>query len=82
MGQDITIQESLKVFKIDVDRNLVYLYGSVPGKAGTVIRLRDNTRYHRNKKNMEMSHYPTFVEEEGKQYARQFRMFSGERDPE
>lgn len=61
-GQDITIQESLRVFKIDCDRNIVYLYGSVPGKAGTMIRLRDNTRYHRHQKNMEICHYPTFIE--------------------
>lgn len=61
MGQDTTIQESLRVFKIDCDRNIVYLYGSVPGKAGTMIRLRDNTRYHRHQKNMQICHYPTFI---------------------
>lgn len=41
MGGKVTFQNGLQVFKVDVEKNLVYLRGSVPGKAGTVIRLRD-----------------------------------------
>ena len=33
-------------------------------------------------KNIEIVHYPTFIEEEGVKYARQFSMYCGERDPE
>ena len=43
MGGKNTFQSSLKVFKIDTDRNIIYLYGSVPGKAGTIIKIRDTT---------------------------------------
>lgn len=81
MGGDLTIQSSLRVFKIDVDRNLVYLHGSVPGKAGTLIRLRDSLWYKQINENMKLARYPTFVEQPGQQYARQFTMFAGERDP-
>jgi hypothetical protein len=31
---------------------------------------------------MDIGHYPTFVEQPGKIYAKQFKMFVGERDPE
>jgi len=41
MGGKVTQQNGLQVFRIDTDKNLLYLKGSVPGKAGTIIRLRD-----------------------------------------
>ena len=41
MGGKVTQQNGLQIFRIDTDKNLVYLKGSVPGKAGTIIRLRD-----------------------------------------
>ena len=41
MGNKITVQKALQIFKIDCDKNLLYLKGSVPGKAGTTIYLRD-----------------------------------------
>ena len=41
MGGKVRVQSGLQVFKVDVNKNLVYLKGSVPGKAGTIIRLRD-----------------------------------------
>lgn len=81
-GQDNTIQYCVKIFKIDVEKNILYLYGSVPGKAGTPIRIRDTTRYFPHQENMDIGHYPTFVEQPGKIYAKQFKMFVGERDPE
>lgn len=41
MGSKIAVQSGLTVFRIDVDKNLLYLKGSVPGKAGTVVKIRD-----------------------------------------
>ncbi|GBG32177.1 50S ribosomal protein L3, chloroplastic [Hondaea fermentalgiana] len=32
---------SLAVFKIDTERNLLYLYGNVPGNKGGIVRVRD-----------------------------------------
>jgi large subunit ribosomal protein L3 len=41
MGNEIAVQTGVTVFKIDVDKNILYLKGSVPGKAGTVVKIRD-----------------------------------------
>jgi large subunit ribosomal protein L3 len=41
MGNKIAVQSGLTVFKIDIDKNLLYLKGSVPGKPGTVVKIRD-----------------------------------------
>lgn len=43
MGGKMRTQMGLQVFKIDVDKNIVYLKGSVPGKPGTIIKLRDTS---------------------------------------
>lgn len=41
MGGKMDVQRGLAVFKIDVDKNLLFLRGSVPGKAGTIVKIRD-----------------------------------------
>jgi hypothetical protein len=41
MGEDTITCEGLKVFKIDIKRGLLYIEGSVPGKPGTIVRVRD-----------------------------------------
>eukprot|EP00919_Chromeraceae_sp_WS-2016_P034067 GHVR01080736.1.p1 GENE.GHVR01080736.1~~GHVR01080736.1.p1 ORF type:complete len:120 (+),score=9.34 GHVR01080736.1:1911-2270(+) len=41
MGGKISVQRSMVVFKIDVEKNLMYIKGSVPGKAGTIVKIRD-----------------------------------------
>lgn len=41
MGNRMTVQTGLTVFKIDVDKNILYLKVSVPGKAGTIVKIRD-----------------------------------------
>lgn len=41
MGGNIDVQKCMKVFKIDVDRNLLYIKGTLPGKAGTILKIRD-----------------------------------------
>lgn len=43
MGGKTTIQSSLRVFKIDCDKNIVYLFGTVPGKGGNIVKIRDTT---------------------------------------
>lgn len=81
MGNRITTQSGLQVFKIDIDKNIVYLKGSVPGKPGTIIKMRDSLLLNKAIQNLELVHFPTFVEEEGVQYPRQMSMYCGERDP-
>ncbi len=47
MGNKIAVQSGLTVFKIDVDKNLLYLKGSVPGKAGTIVKIRDTVNLNK-----------------------------------
>jgi len=63
MGGKITKQLGLQIFRIDVDKNTIYVKGSIPGKAGTVIKIRDTLIKSKIEKNLELVHYPTFVEQ-------------------
>jgi len=49
LGGERVTTEGLQVFKIDMKRNLVYVRGAVPGKNGTIVRLRDCFRVHPKK---------------------------------
>jgi len=40
MGSDEISNKNLKVMKIDIDKNLIFVNGSVPGGTGTVVFLR------------------------------------------
>lgn len=82
MGQRVSVQRGMTVFRIDVDKNILYIKGSIPGKAGTVLRIWDTLLYDKGEDNLRLSHFPTFVEQAGVQYARQFSMYCGERDPQ
>ena len=62
MGGKPTNQVGLQVFKIDVPRNIIYLKGSVPGKPGTIIKITDTCAMSKLEKNMDLVHFPTFVE--------------------
>ena len=52
MGNRITTQTGLQVFKIDVDKNLLFIKGSIPGKPGSIIRIRDTLNSDKLEKNM------------------------------
>jgi len=50
MGNKNTLVRNLRVYKIDVERSLIYLIGSVPGKEGTMVSLSDSVRkYWKNR---------------------------------
>lgn len=61
MGNNIAVQTGLTVFKIDVAKNLLFLKGSVPGKAGTIVKIRDTLNLDKIYNNLELVHYPTFI---------------------
>ncbi len=44
MGSEQVTCEGMRVHKIDRKHNLVYLEGSVPGKAGTYVRVGDSLK--------------------------------------
>lgn len=52
MGDNVDVQRGLAIFKIDVDKNLIYVKGSVPGKAGTIVKIRDTILYDKAEKNL------------------------------
>lgn len=81
MGNKVCVQRGMTIFRIDVDKNILYIKGSIPGKAGTVVKIWDTLLYDKAEYNLKLSHFPTFVEQPGVTYARQFSMYCGERDP-
>lgn len=52
MGNKIAVQTGLTVFKIDVDKNILYIKGSIPGKAGTIVKIRDTLNLPKIEKNL------------------------------
>lgn len=77
MGGKVSVQRGMTIFKIDVEKNLLYIKGSVPGKAGSILKISDTLLFDKAESNLEYSHFPTFVEEPGKLYAKQFSMYCG-----
>ncbi len=47
MGAKVTVQKGLRVYKVDADKNLLYLDGSIPGKAGSILKIRDTILWNR-----------------------------------
>jgi large subunit ribosomal protein L3 len=81
MGGNVSVQKGMTVFKIDVEKNILYIKGSLPGKAGTFLKIWDTLLVDKAEDNLRLSHFPTFVEQPGMSYAKQFSMYCGERDP-
>lgn len=52
MGNKMDVQRGLPIFKIDVEKNLLYIKGSIPGKAGTTVRIRDTLLFHKSVQNL------------------------------
>lgn len=44
MGNEKVTLEKIRIYKIDAARQLIYVRGSVPGKAGNVVYLRDSLK--------------------------------------
>lgn len=67
MGGHTRVQHCLKVYRVDFDRSLVYLLGSVPGKPGDLVEIKDS--FIKDKQNYELLNFPTFLPEPDKVYA-------------
>ena len=68
------------MYKIDVNRALIYILGAVPGKSGNFVRIRDC--FKKADLNEEFLNFPTFMPEKGKEYATEMMMEAPEEDPE
>ena len=67
MGFDNKIIRRLRVYKMDFNRSLLYVKGSVAGPIGRVVRVFDSLFHWED--NRGMLNYPTFIFEKDKVYA-------------
>lgn len=65
MGGNNTTVQALTVYKIDIKRNLVYVKGAVPGKAGTYVKVRDSIKHTFDQPPPFPTYFPTeqFIEQ-------------------
>ena len=77
-GKTVTMQ-NLQVFKIDAVRNLIYVKGSIPGRAGNLVKIRDAIKAF--EKNQEYLNCPTFIPEVGKAYSNEIQIIPPDLDP-
>jgi len=64
LGNEKKTVQHLVVFRIDYERNLLFLKGSVPGNAKGLLSIQDSLKKVQHTK----LHYPTFIQEKGKTY--------------
>jgi len=79
MGGDKTTAQSLLVYKIDAPRALIYIKGSIPGKAGSYCFIKDAWR--KKLHNEDYLNCPTFLPKPGQKYAQEIVMSARETDP-
>ena len=64
MGNEKKTSQHLIVFRIDHERNLLFVKGSVPGNVKALLSVQDSLK----KNQQDKVHYPTFTPEKGKTY--------------
>nr|CEL67271.1 TPA: ribosomal protein L3p, putative [Neospora caninum Liverpool] len=71
-----------KVFRIEAQRNLIFLKGCVPGYKGSLIKISDarGKTHHRHNRHIPL-HFPTFVPEPGVSYPVTLQCPDSEQDP-
>ena len=79
MGYDKITIRKLQVYKVDYERSLIYIRGPVPGCEGRLVKLYDS--FYHSKMNKGIINYPTFVYEEGKDYANVVEVAPAKDDP-
>ncbi|KAG7388361.1 54S ribosomal protein L3 [Phytophthora boehmeriae] len=77
MGGNRVTRDNLWIAKIDVERNLLYVKGSVPGNNGGIVRITDA----RKKKPTEPLPYPTFLAGKDTALPSEILAPHGEQDP-
>lgn len=72
MGNEYITVRHLQIYKIDFEKSLIYIKGSVPGPSKRLINISDSF-YHWSD-NINKLNYPTFIYEKDKIYANQVIM--------
>jgi large subunit ribosomal protein L3 len=67
MGGKRQTQLNCQVYKIDVEKDLVFLRGSIPGATGSYLKIRDAIRAKENSDAEKPLPYPTYVPTEGEE---------------
>ncbi|CAD8091713.1 unnamed protein product [Paramecium sonneborni] len=80
LGNDKVTCEGIQIYRIDAVRQLIYVKGSVPGKPGSIVFLKDSWKVQ--KKNKDLLNFPTLAVENGKEYAKEIVMEAPLEDPE
>ncbi|EAR84738.3 50S ribosomal protein L3 (macronuclear) [Tetrahymena thermophila SB210] len=76
--EKVTIMD-LQVYKIDVERSLVYIRGHVPGKPGSLVQIRD--AFKKQVQNEQFLNFPTFVAGKNDKLATVLIMEASKSDP-
>lgn len=66
MGNEWHYIQNLLVFKIDFQRSLLYIKGSIPGNNGGLVMISD--AFKKTQKQFNKLLFPTFLPEKGKEY--------------
>jgi hypothetical protein len=66
LGGENNTKQNIRVFKIDYDRNLLFVIGSVPGNQKSLVLIKDSVKKHEFQ--YHLLNFPTFIEEAGKKY--------------
>lgn len=66
LGGESNTKQNIRVYKIDYERNLLFVVGSVPGNNKSLVVVKDAVK--KNEAQFGMLPYPTFIEEKNKKY--------------
>jgi large subunit ribosomal protein L3 len=78
MGGNRVTRDNLWVFKVDPERNLLFVKGTVPGAPGGVVRITDARK---KKTDMENTPFPTYICKEGESLPGPLMAPKGQKDP-
>lgn len=76
--ENITVRK-LQIYKIDYDRSLIYVKGTVPGAINRLTYIFDS--FFNWKDNLGKLNYPTFIYQKGKVYANLMQLEPPQQDP-
>lgn len=64
LGGENNTKQNVRVYKIDYDRNLLFVIGSLPGNNKSLVIIKD--AYRKQETQFQTLPYPTFIEEASK----------------
>jgi hypothetical protein len=59
LGGENNTKQNIRVYKIDYDRNLLFVVGSIPGNKKSLVMIKDADR--KQETQFQILYYPTFI---------------------